>query len=88
MVVVNLCLLHPPASRQWVTQSLYGQPLAVNPLQLVLAHRSLGLRGVTTEKGFAAKVDVVNAVREGVDTAPGRGGVTPVAQTPNQALVS
>jgi hypothetical protein len=88
MVFINLCLLHPPASRQWAAQSLYGQPFAVNPLQLALAHRSLGLRGVTAEKGFATKVDVVEIVWEGMDTVPGRRGVTPVPQTPNQALLS
>jgi hypothetical protein len=72
---VILCLLQPPAERQCVAQSLYGQPLAVNPLQLAVAHRS-----------FCLRLDTMGGKEVG--PVVGRRGVTPVGQTPNHAFRS
>ena len=75
MIDVILCLLQPPAERQCVTQSLYRQPLAVNPLQLAVVHHS-----------FCLQLDTIGGKEVGL--VLGQRGVTPVGQTLSHAFQS
>ena len=73
LVDIILCLLQPLSNS--VAQSLYRQPLAVNPLQLAMVHHS-----------FCLQLDTMCGKEVGL--ALGQRGVTPIDQTPNHAFWS